>query len=204
MTLDVRRVEALVIGGSAGSFGVLKVLLPGLPGSLAIPVLVVVHLPPDRPSAIAEVFGREASMRTKEAEDKEPLGPGVVYFAPPGYHLLVERDRSLALAMDDAVHHSRPSIDVLFESAADVFGDRLIAVLLSGANADGAAGMDAVHTAGGITIVQDPASAEYPAMPQAALDLGTPSYVLPVADIQEILERLPVRDHDSHEAVDHV
>lgn len=204
MTLDVRRVEALVIGGSAGSFGVLKVLLPALPGPLAIPVLVVVHLPANQPSAIAEVFGREAAMRTKEAEDKEPLAPGIVYFAPPGYHLLVERDRSLALAMDDVVHHSRPSVDVLFESAADVFGDRLLALLLSGANADGAAGLRAVHSRGGITIVQDPATAEYATMPQAALDLGTPSYPLPVADIQAVLARLPVRDGDPREAVGHV
>jgi len=193
--MDLSAVEAVVIGGSAGAFGALKLLLPGLPGTLRVPVIVVVHLPPDRPSAIADVFSHER-LRVKEADDKEPLEPGAVYFAPPGYHLLVEADRSLALAADEPVFFSRPSIDVLFESAADVFGDRLLAIILSGANEDGAAGLDAVRRSGGLTIVQDPATAEHPAMPTAAIAAGEPAAILPVEEMVRLLADLEIARPD--------
>jgi two-component system chemotaxis response regulator CheB len=188
--VDVGRIEAVVIGGSAGAFNALRVLLPALPGGLALPVMVVIHLPPDRPSAIADIFRRTGAVGVKEADDKEALAPGTVYFAPPGYHLLVEADRSLALSADEAVHHSRPSIDVLFESAADAFGDRLLGVVLSGANEDGAAGLKAVVDGGGQAIVQAPETAEHPVMPAAAVRATTPDAVLPVDAIAEIFSRL--------------
>jgi len=193
--IDTGRVEAIVIGGSAGAFSALKVLVPALPPALAVPVLVVIHLPPDRPSAIAEVFQQEALRRVKEADDKEPLVAGTVYFAPPAYHLLIETDRTLSLSADDPVHHSRPSIDVLFESAADAFGGGLLAVVLSGANEDGARGLKAVVDAGGQAIVQDPADAEHPLMPTAALRATAANAVLPVDGIAAMFATLGQRRH---------
>ena len=193
--IDTGRVEAIVIGGSAGAFSALRVLVPALPPALAVPVLVVIHLPPDRPSAIAEVFQHDGLRRVKEADDKEPLVAGTVYFAPPAYHLLIETDRTLSLSADDPVHHSRPSIDVLFESAADAFGGGLLAVVLSGANEDGARGLKAVVDAGGQAIVQDPADAEHPLMPTAALRATAANAVLPVDAIAAMFATLNQGHH---------
>jgi two-component system, chemotaxis family, protein-glutamate methylesterase/glutaminase len=199
--LDISRVEAIVMGGSAGSFSALKSLLPALPAPLPVPVLIVVHVPPDRPSAIAEIF-RHGSHAVKEAEDKEPIARQI-YFAPPGYHLLVETDRTLALAVDEPVHFSRPSIDVLFESAADTWGAALLAVLLSGASEDGAAGLAAVRERGGVTVVQDPRSAEYALMPEAAIRRATPSAVLAPAQIADLLASIPAQPPNAAEASHH-
>ena len=162
-------IEAVVIGASAGAVQALSIVLPALPADYRLPVLVVVHVPPDRRNALAELFQSKCVIRVREAEDKEPIEPGVVYFAPPDYHLLVEDDRSLALSTDEPVLHSRPSIDVLFESAADVFGPALVGVILTGANHDGASGLRALAAAGGVAVVEEPATAFAPAMPEAAL-----------------------------------
>lgn len=189
--IDTSHVQAVVIGGSAGAFAALKIMLPALPRRLGIPVVVVIHLPPDRPSAIVEVFQHASRHQMKEADDKEPLAAGTVYFAPPGYHLLVETDRSLSLSTDDPVHHSRPSIDVLFESAADAFGAGLLGIVLSGANEDGARGLKAIVDAGGQAIVQSPETAEHRLMPSAALRLTTPQAVASIQDIAAILSALP-------------
>lgn len=191
--VDLARVEAIVMGGSAGSFAVLRALLPALPAPLPVPVLIVVHLPPDRPSALAEVFS-QGGHPVKEAEDKEPI-ERQIYVAPPGYHLLVESDHTLALAVDEPVHFSRPSIDVLFESAADTWGPALLAVVLSGASEDGAAGLAAVGGRGGVTVVQDPRSAEYPLMPEAAVKCATPSAVLAPDEIAELLASIPLQPY---------
>jgi two-component system chemotaxis response regulator CheB len=189
--IDTSRVKAVVIGGSAGAFAALKVLLPALPRTLGVPVVIVIHLPPDRPSAIVDVFQHASPHQMKEADDKEPLAAGTVYFAPPAYHLLVETDGSLSLSTDDPVHHSRPSIDVLFESAADAFGDGLLAIVLSGANEDGARGLKAVVDAGGQAIVQAPDSAEHRLMPAAALRLTRPQAIASVHEIATVLSALP-------------
>lgn len=189
--IDTSRVKAVVIGGSAGAFAPLKVLLTALPPALHVPVLVVIHLPPNRPSAIVEVFQHVGPHRMKEADDKEPLAGGTVYFAPPAYHLLVETDRSLSLSTDDPVHHSRPSIDVLFESAADAFGAGLLGIVLSGANEDGAHGLGAIVEAGGQAIVQAPETAEHPLMPTAALRATTPHAAVSPQEIAAILSALP-------------
>lgn len=188
--IDVSRIDAIVVGGSAGAFTALKVLVPALPAALHVPVLIVVHVPEDRPSAVAQLFSHETRLRVKEADDKERLEPGTVYFAPPGYHLLVEWDRSAALDAGEPRHFSRPSIDVLFESAADVFGSRLLAVILSGASADGAAGLKAVGLRGGITIVQQPATAEHPLMPNAAIAAHPPTAILPLDEVARLFGTL--------------
>ncbi len=182
-----RPIQAIVIGGSAGAIGALSVILPYLDREIAVPVVVVVHLPTQRPSLLVDVFGPRCSLVVREAEDKVPLAPGHVYFAPPDYHLLVEKDRHAALSVDAPVHFSRPSIDVLFESAADVYRDSLAAVVLTGASNDGAAGLAAVAKHGGLTIVQTVESAESPEMPAAALEAVTADHVLPPEQIAGLL-----------------
>jgi two-component system, chemotaxis family, protein-glutamate methylesterase/glutaminase len=153
----------------------------------------VLHLPRDRPSLLVDIFRRKCVLNVREAEDKEPVAPGTVYFAPNNYHLLLERGPQLALSVDDLVHHSRPSIDVLFESAADVYRNRLLGILLTGANEDGALGLATIHGAGGITVVQDPATAHSRQMVAAALRLSTPDHVLPLQGIASLLATLGVQ-----------
>lgn len=162
-------VEVVVLGGSAGALDGLETLLPALPGGLPAGLLVVVHLPPDRPSALAALFAGRIPLSAEEAEDGAPIEPGKVLFAPPDYHLLAVAGGRVALSIDAPVHFSRPSVDVLFESAADAYGPRLAAVVLSGANTDGAAGAARVAAAGGRVAVQDPATASARSMPEAAL-----------------------------------
>ncbi|MCW5758680.1 MAG: chemotaxis protein CheB [Phenylobacterium sp.] len=164
--------RAVAIGGSAGAVQALLKILPALPADYPHPVLVVVHVPAGRDNALVPLFQARAKVAVKEAEDKEPAQPGFVYFAPADYHLLVEADETLSLSSDEPVNMSRPAIDVLFESAADAFGARLTAVVLTGANADGAEGLRAVVAAGGEALVEDPADAYAPAMPEAALNTG--------------------------------
>lgn len=167
-------VAAVVVGASAGALEALTALFGDLPGDFPAPIFVVVHLPPDKKSAMAECLQSKSSLQIKEAEDKEPIQMGTVYFAPPDYHLLVEHDQRLSLSSEEAVRFSRPSIDVLFESAADVYGASLVGVILSGANNDGTHGLQAVIDAGGVGLVQRPDLAHARAMPQAALE-GCPT-----------------------------
>ncbi|WAN09431.1 chemotaxis protein CheB [Stutzerimonas balearica] len=182
--------EAVVIGTSAGGLAALSRLVSGLSSHFPLPILVVQHVPAGTPTQLAEIFQRKTGLRVKEADEKEALRPATLYFAPPGYHLLLESDCSLSLSQDDAVHFSRPSIDVLFESAADALGPALLGILLTGANEDGAAGLAAIHHAAGLTIVQDPAEAEVDTMPRAALQRLAPDYLLPLRDIHQLLREL--------------
>jgi two-component system, chemotaxis family, protein-glutamate methylesterase/glutaminase len=161
--------ECIVIGGSAGTIEALLAILPALPRNYPLPVLIVVHLPPNERSLLPEIFAPRCQLPVKEAEDKEPIRGGTIYFAPPNYHLLVESDFTLSLSSDEPVYYSRPAIDVLFESAADAYGNALRAVVLTGASNDGAAGLQATHRAGGLAFVQNPDTAEAPLMPLSAL-----------------------------------
>ena len=185
--------EAVVIGASAGALEVLSNLLPALPSDYRLPILIVVHLPPDNTSLFAELFRARCAIRVREAEDKEPIEPGVVYFAPPDYHLLVEEDKRLSLSDDEPVLFSRPSIDVLFESAADAYAGGLIGVVLTGANSDGANGLKAVVEAGGVAVVQSPGSAYAVAMPEAAIAACPAARVLPVNEIAAYLREVGAR-----------
>jgi two-component system chemotaxis response regulator CheB len=162
----------VAIGASAGALEALLALVPPLPREFPVPIVVAVHVPPDRDSGLPAVIARQSAVALVEAEDKMPLLAGHVYFAPPDYHLLVERHGALALSTDALVHFSRPSIDVLFESVAASIGARSLGILLSGANADGAAGLAAIAASGGLTWVQTPASARVSTMPEAALAMG--------------------------------
>lgn len=185
-----RTIECLAIGASAGGIDALLRLLPGLGPRFRFPVVIVLHVPEDRDSRLAEVFQQHLAMPVLQAQDKEPLLPGRVYFAPPGYHLSVEMDRTFSLSQDDAVHFSRPSIDVMMMSAADVFGANICAILLTGASADGAEGLAAIGAAGGLTIAQDPQDAEISTMPAAAIRLRQPEMILPLREMAMLLPKL--------------
>ncbi|WP_392888340.1 chemotaxis protein CheB [Pseudomonas migulae] len=187
---DLPSVEAVVIGASAGGVEALLSILSPLREGFVLPIIVVLHLPDERRSQLAEVFARRVAMRVVEAHDKTLIEPGTLYFATPGYHLSVEQDRSFSLSLEDRVHYSRPAIDFLFESAADVYGPSLAAVLLTGANRDGASGMARVKDRGGLTIVQDPDEAQVATMPLAALDSHQPDHVLPIRGIGRLLVEL--------------
>lgn len=182
--------EAVVVGASAGALEALSAILPLLPASFRAPILVVVHLPPDKRSVMAELFRAKCNLRVEEAEDKQPIEPGTIYFAPPDYHLLVEFGKTVSLSSDEPVLFSRPSIDVLFESAADAYGPLLVAIVLTGANHDGAKGLQAVGAAGGLALVQDPLTAFAPTMPEAAIKMCPAAHVMSLAAIAEFLKEV--------------
>jgi|HubBroStandDraft_6_1064221.scaffolds.fasta_scaffold66088_3 two-component system chemotaxis response regulator CheB len=178
----------IVIGGSAGALDGLLAILPALPAAFEIPIVVVVHLAPNQQSLVPGVLERATALRVVEIEDKQPLAAATVHVAPANYHVLVERDGTLALSVDEPVHFSRPSLDVLFESAARAFGDAVVGVVLSGANEDGAHGLWRVADAGGLALIQDAATARHSIMPNAALgQLGTRARVLPPAKLAACL-----------------
>jgi two-component system chemotaxis response regulator CheB len=180
-------IDLIVVGGSAGSIDVLREMLGQLPAQFPRPVAIVVHLPADAPGMLHELLASPERPRMKQAEDKEPIAAGTVYFASPGYHLHIETDRHFALSLDEPVHFCRPSIDVLFESAAEAYGPRLMGIVLSGANADGAQGLAAIAAAGGVTVVQQPDAAEMRPMPDAALRGAPASLVLDSRGLSELL-----------------
>ncbi len=171
MTRDrnAARYDAIVIGASAGGIEALSQLLPAFSLASNVAVLVVVHMPRQRPSLLPGLFSKRCALSVREATDKEPVVAGTLYVAPPDYHLLVEQGPFIALSADEPVNYSRPSIDALFDSAADIYRRRLVGIILSGANDDGAAGIAAVHRRGGLALVQDPSTAAASAMCVAAL-----------------------------------
>lgn len=185
-----RAYRAVVVGASAGGLQALTAILGELAADFALPVLLVQHLHASDGGRFASHLGQLTRLTVVEARDKEPILPGHVYVAPANYHMLVERDESIALTVDDKVNHSRPSIDVLFESAARVFGARLIAVVLSGASQDGAQGLRAVAALGGLAMAQDPASAEHPLMPRAAIAAAGVQTTLPPHGVARELSEL--------------
>lgn len=174
----MKRIEAIAIGGSAGALEALSAILPALPHGFPLPIVVVLHIPPNKPSYLPEVLGSMCALPVKEAEDKEPLAPGVVYVAPPDYHVLIEKQHCLSLSVDAPVHYSRPAIEVLFESAADAYSDRVAGVLLAGGSADGALGLARIKRAGGLALVQAPHTAAVRTMPDAAIQLGEVDHAL--------------------------
>ncbi|HET6410220.1 MAG TPA: chemotaxis protein CheB [Chthoniobacteraceae bacterium] len=187
-----RTIQAIVIGASAGAVDALLQILPQLPDDYSLTVLIVVHLPPDSESTLVPLLASRCRINVKEAEDKEPIQPGTVYLAPPNYHLLVEPELILSLSSEEPVLFSRPSIDVLFESAAEAYGDSLAGIVLTGGNADGAQGLMTVESAGGLTFVQTPGTAAFSEMPQAALDACPNARSLSLQDLATVLkEELP-------------
>jgi len=188
--MDKRRIEMVVIGGSAGGVDALVGLLPALPEGFKSAVACILHVPGDRESRLAELFDARTPLPVREARDKEPIRPGTVYFAGSGYHLSVEEDRSFSLSCEAPVQFARPAIDILMESAADVYGPALAGILLTGANFDGAEGMCRIRERGGLTIVQDPEEAQVGTMPAEAIRRCAPHLVLPLAGIRAVLPLL--------------
>jgi two-component system chemotaxis response regulator CheB len=190
MSLPEQRHQIIVIGGSAGAMTVLTDLLPTIPANYPIPIVIVVHLHPRQDNAHIDRLNGLCALRVKEADEKEALQPGTIYLAPPNYHLLIEKDHTCALSIDERVNYSRPAIDVLFESAVQAYGPHVVGVVLTGANNDGAAGLRQIKERGGLAVVQDPRTAESTYMPQAALEATTVDHVLSVPEIGKLLAKI--------------
>ncbi|MFB9862805.1 chemotaxis protein CheB [Rufibacter immobilis] len=189
--MQERKFEFIVIGGSAGSIGVAIQMIPALSGRFQVPILFVLHRNASSSSGfLSDILQPRTPLRIKEAEEKEKICPGTVYVAPADYHLLVETDFTFSLDASEKVHYSRPSIDVTFESLAAHYGEKLLGILLTGANADGARGMAEIARAGGLTIAQNPATAEVPTMPQAAINTGMVHHVFSTSEIISFLNNL--------------
>lgn len=184
---------AIVIGASAGGVDALLGVLSELPVAMQVPVICILHVPASRESRLAAVFAPRVPVPVREAGDKQPVQDATVYFAGSGYHLSIEHDQTFSLSCEAPVHFARPAIDVLMSSAADVYGEDLVGILLTGANVDGAAGMAAIQAQGGFTIVQDPADAQVPTMPRAAIAASTPDLILDLAAIGQLLQTITLR-----------
>ncbi|HEY0736047.1 MAG TPA: chemotaxis protein CheB [Herpetosiphonaceae bacterium] len=184
MTFDL-----IVVGASLGGLHALESIFAALPSSFIVPLAIVQHRHRDSDDMLRLVLQRSSALPIYEAEDKQPIEPGAIYIAPADYHLLVERG-SFALSTEGPVNHARPSIDVLFESAAAAYEARLLGVILTGASADGAQGLAIVKARGGCTVVQEPSSAECRVMPEAAIAATTVDHVVPLIEIVPLLTKL--------------
>jgi two-component system chemotaxis response regulator CheB len=186
-----RSIEAVVIGASAGGVEAVGTLLDALPQSFGAAVAVVIHIPAANDSLLPRVLGARCPLPLRDVADKEAVESGTVYIAPPGYHLMIEPQKTFALSLDEPVHFSRPSIDMLFESAAHAYRERLLAIVLTGANADGAEGLRIVRELGGVAWVQEPQGAYAPTMPAAAIARAGADRILSVPQMASALAALP-------------
>jgi len=177
--------KVIVFGGSAGSLLALMQILPQLPVINSFAIVIVLHRKSTDEETLEELIKLKSVIEVKQVEDKTPLLPGFIYVAPSNYHLLFEKNKLLSLDISEKINYSRPSIDVSFESAAEVYKNQLIGILLSGSNSDGTQGLKAIQNEGGTIVIQDPESAEMPFMPTNAILNTTPDFVL---NIQEIVQ----------------
>ncbi len=182
--------KVVVIGVSTGGTKALKTILSVLPSKFALSIIVVMHRHKDADGYLERSLGNECKMLVKQADEKEEIKAGVVYVAPPNYHLLIEDDGTFSMSVEGAVNYARPSVDVVFESAAEVYGQGLIGVILTGANKDGSQGLRKIKEVGGLAIVQTPETSVASDMPMAAIASVKPDYVLPLENIGPILRRL--------------
>jgi two-component system chemotaxis response regulator CheB len=180
--------EIIVVGTSYGGLAALQTVLPALAPDFGMPVVVVQHRGKDSDN-LCEFLQRHSALPLSEPNDKEAIAPGRVYLAPRDYHLLIERD-GFALSTEAPVGYARPSVNVLFESAADVYQGHVVGVVLTGANTDGARGLAKIKSYGGLCVVEDPASAESSGMPQAAIAATTVDAILPISEIAPFLNQL--------------
>ncbi len=182
--------KAIVIGSSAGGIETLGTILSQLPSDLPLAIIIVQHLNPKSTGYLPKYLDKLSPLRVKEADEKEDILAGFVYIAPANYHLLVEDDESLSLTIDQKVNFSRPSIDLLFESASDVYQDELIGIILTGANKDGSLGLKKIKDRAGLTIVEDPDTAIVNTMPKAAISTADVDYILKAEEIAEKIKEL--------------
>lgn len=186
--------KCIVMGVSAGGMHALCTIIPNLPPGFSIPVVVVQHISPQSDNYTTRYLDSISRVRVKEVDEKEKIKPGVVYTAPPNYHVLIEDDETFSLSVEDRINFARPSIDVLFESAADVYAQCLIGVVLTGANNDGSRGLKKIKEEGGLAIVQDPETAEVDGMPRAALELTKADFILELEEIGPFLVKLAKKE----------
>jgi two-component system, chemotaxis family, protein-glutamate methylesterase/glutaminase len=179
--------KAVVIGLSSGGMDALKAIFSALPKDFSIPIVIVQHLSPKSDSQWITILNEKYDIHIKEAEEKEELKKGTVYLAPPNYHLLLEKNATFSLSIDERVSYARPAIDVLFETAAEAFKEELVGVVLTGANHDGSAGLKIIKQCGGLTLVQDPKTAFSSYMPRAAIKQAQPDHILNLQDIIQFL-----------------
>lgn len=190
--------QAVVIGASAGGLRALRQVLSALPEEFPLPILAVQHLHPDSGAYLAKILDEHCALSVKQADEKESLEAGVVYLAPPNYHLLVEENCTLSLSTDARVNFSRPSVDVLFETAVYAYREHLIGIILTGANSDGSYGVKRIKQYGGYVIVQDPKTAEAHSMPSAAIAAAQVDKILPLEQIGPYLLQLVNRSKRSN------
>ncbi len=179
--------KAIVIGSSAGGLTALRTLLTMLDKEFKIPIIIVQHTSPSSDNYITTYLNDQCELEVKEADEKETIKNGYVYFAPPNFHLLVEENLTLSLSIDERVNYARPSVDVLFDTAADTYREKLIGIVLTGANNDGSKGLNKIKEYGGLTIVQDPKTAEVDSMPLAAIKATKVDHILSLRKIGELL-----------------
>lgn len=181
------RTEAIVIGGSAGGSKALKKILAKMPAGFCLPIIIVLHRKNDNEDYLIRFLDETTNLKVKEAEENEIITSGTVYIAPAGYHLLIEKDRSLSISVDELVSYARPSIDVLFESAAECFYENLTGIVLTGANCDGTEGVKTIKKYKGHTIAQDPEEAEFDLMPTFAIKSEMIDEILSIDEIIKYL-----------------
>jgi two-component system chemotaxis response regulator CheB len=182
--------EAIVIGVSSGGLKALKIIFSDLPSDFAVPVIVVQHIGPRSENGWIKLLNDSCDIPIKEADEKENVAAGNIYIAPSNYHLLIEKDKTFSLTIDERVNFARPSIDVLFESAADVYREKLIGIILTGANNDGTKGVQRIKECGGTVIIQDPVTAESSYMPSSAFAAIKPDYVSALDQIGVVLIKI--------------
>ncbi|OQW94108.1 MAG: chemotaxis protein CheB, partial [Beggiatoa sp. IS2] len=190
MNTNCKKFEAIVIGSSAGGIKALNILLSALPKKFPLPIIIVQHLHPNSNSYLVNIFQSVCQLPVKQADEKEKIIQSTVYVAPPNYHLLIEEDCSFSLSLEERVNFSRPSIDVLFETAAYAYWNQLIGIVLTGANQDGSRGLKKIKQQGGYAIVQDPDTAEADTMPKAAIAMTPVDKILTIKAITPHLLQL--------------
>lgn len=186
----LRKIDLVLIGGSAGSLEVILRILPDLKKGLPFAIIIIIHRKSSFESTLTDLLASRTILDVKEAEEKEEIMPGIIYLAPADYHLLIEDNKTLSMDYSEKILHSRPAIDATFQTAADVYRQGTAAFLLSGANSDGSAGLKAIQQAGGLTIIQDPEEAEIKYMPAQALAKITPDFILSKHKMAELINQL--------------
>lgn len=182
--------KVIVIGVSTGGTNALKTILSVLPSEFALSIIIVIHRHKDTNGCLERLLNNECKMYVKQADEKEEVKAGTVYVAPPNYHLLIEDDCTFSMSVEGTVNYARPSVDVFFESAAYVYGQSLVGIILTGANRDGSQGLKKIKERGGLAIVQTPETSEVEDMPRAAIAAAKPDYILPIENIGSFLKKL--------------
>jgi len=186
--------DAIVVGVSSGGLNAMKIMFSLLPREFSIPIVIVQHIGAQSENIWVQLLKDKCKLEIKEADEKEIIEIGKIYIAPPNYHLLIEQDKTFTLTVDERVNYARPSIDVLFETAAEAYQNKLIGIVLTGSNNDGSKGLKRIKEYGGLTIVQQPDTAESSLMPASAIATMQPDYILPLEAIINLLIEIDIEN----------